>query len=103
MNNTDLTTATFDQLIRVFVRYPELTEVRLFGSRATGVATNRADIDLATVGIANRHRLGQLMLDLDDLPIAQICDVVDYGKISNPLLRRHIDSVGVTIWRRQPD
>ena len=103
MNNADLATATFDQLIRVFVRYPELTEVRLFGSRATGVATNRADIDLATVGIGNRHRLGQLMLDLDDLPIAQICDVVDYGKISSPLLRRHIDSVGVTIWRRQPD
>ena len=103
MNNTALTAAALDQLSRVFARYPELTEVLLFGSRATGVATNRADIDLATVGIADRHRLGQLMLDLDDLPIAQICDIVDYGKITNPLLRRHIDSVGVTIWRKQPN
>ena len=41
------------------------------------------------------------MLDLDDLPIAQICDVVGYETISNPLPRRHIDTVGVTIWRRQ--
>lgn len=100
MNSAYLRPATLDHLVGVFVRYPELEEVRLFGSRATGFSTSRSDIDLATIGITDRRRLGRFMLDLDDLPIAQICDVVDYGRVSNPLLRNHIDSVGVTIWRR---
>ena len=82
------------------VRYPELDEVRLFGSRAIGCSTSRSDIDLATIGISDRRRLGQLMLDLDDLPIPQVCDVVDYARTSSPLLRRHINTVGVTVWRR---
>ena len=45
-------------LTRVFVTYPELTEVRLFGSRATGRVTSRSDIDLATRGIMDDNRLG---------------------------------------------
>ena len=99
MTAVDLREPTLRQLVSVFALYPELAEVRLFGSRATGSATNRSDIDLATIGITDRHRLGRLMLDLDDLPIAQVCDVVGYEMISNPLLRGHIDRVGVTIWR----
>ena len=87
-----------DQLQRVFSLYPDLKAVKLFGSYATGRATSRSDIDLATVGITDRYRLGRLALDLEDLPIPQKCDVQGYENISYEPLKRHIDERGVVIY-----
>lgn len=94
---------TLDRMRRVFAGYPDLAEVRLFGSYATGRATPRSDIDLATVGIADRRRVGRLALDLEDLPIPQKCDVQAYERISYAPLKRHIDERGVTIYRKGDD
>lgn len=91
-----------DQLQGVFAGYPDLAEVKLFGSYATGRATPRSDIDLATVGLSDRHRVGRLSLDLEDLPIPQKCDVLAYEKISHEPLKRHIDTWGVTIYLKPP-
>ena len=94
---------TLDKMKRVFADYPDLAEVRLFGSFATGKATPRSDIDLATVGISDRYRLGRLVMDLEDLPIPQKCEVQAYERISYEPLRRHIDAWGVTIYRKGDD
>ena len=98
MNAPDLTPLTMQRLTRVFASYPELRQVRLYGSRATGKATPRSDIDLATVGIVNDHRLGRLALDLDDLPIPQKCDLQAYESIRYAPFKRHIDTYGITIY-----
>ena len=100
MNAPDLPEGILAELTRVFAAYPELTEVVLFGSRATGVATSRSDIDLATRGIADDQRLGRLALDLDDLPIPQNCDLQACEKITYAPLRRHIKSFGIVIYRK---
>lgn len=97
---TPLNPALLDRLTRVFEAYPELAEVILFGSRATGSASPRSDIDLATRGIRDTHRLGRLALDLEDLDIPQTCDVKAIEDIRHAPLRRHIASVGVTIYSR---
>ena len=89
------------RLLDVFVRYPELSSVMLFGSYATGKATPRSDIDLATLGIVDRYRLGRLALDLEDLPIPQKCDVQAYESINYEPLKRHIDERGVTIYEKR--
>lgn len=101
MHRPDLPDSTMKKLLCVFVNYPELTEVRLYGSRATGKATPRSDIDLATLGIVNEHRLGRLALDLDDLPIPQKCDLQAYEGIRHAPFKRHIDAFGITIYERQ--
>ena len=69
-----------------------------FGSYATGRFTSRSDIDLATVGISDRLLLGRLVLDLEDLPIAQKCDVQAYESINYDPLNLQIDEHGVTIY-----
>ena len=99
MRAPDLPPAVMDMLTRVFVTYPELTEVRLFGSRATGRATPRSDIDLATRGIVDDDRLGRLALDLEDLDIPQTCDLKAYDSIRSALLRHHIDTFGIPFTR----
>ena len=79
-----------EKLTRIFSAYPELTQVILFGSRATGKASARSDIDLATRGIVDDSRLGRLALDLADLDIPQICDLRAYEHIVYaPLKRAH--------------
>ena len=102
MRSPDLPDRTLTELTRVFAGYPELTEVVLFGSRATGAATARSDIDLATRGIADDYRLGRLALDLEDLPIPQQCDVQAREKIAYAPLRRHIERVGIVIYQSSP-
>ena len=87
-----------DLLRSVFAQYPDLAAVRLFGSYATSRATPRSDIDIATVGITDRLRVGRLALDLEELPIPQKCDVQAYESISYEPLKRQIDEWGITIY-----
>ncbi len=101
MNCPDLSPETRSKLTQVFDGYSELTEVILFGSRATGNASARSDIDLATRGIVDYQRLGRLDLDLDDLDIPQKCDLKAYESIRYAPLRAHIDAFGITIYRKR--
>ena len=98
----DIPSATWEKMNQVFAAYPELTAVTLYGSRAIGKATSRSDFDLTTHGITDHYRLGRLALDLEDLNIPQTCDVQAYEGIKHAPLKRHIDTFGVTIYRR-PD
>ena len=104
MSGPDVPVNVMRSLVRVFSSYPDLEKVTLFGSRAVGTAKPWSDIDLATHGIVgDRHRLGRLALDLDDTSIPQICDVLAYEAISHTPLRRHVDDVGIVIYRRTGD
>ena len=89
-----------EQLTRVFAAYPDLESVTLFGSRATGSATPRSDIDLATRGIRDRRTLGQLVLDLEDLDVPQKVEARALENIRSAPLIRHIEGVGVMIYER---
>ncbi len=96
----DISASTWEKMNGVFAAYPELTAVTLFGSRATGKATPRSDLDLATHGITDHYRLGRLALDLEDMDIPQKCDVQAYESIGYPPLKRHIDEFGITIYTK---
>jgi predicted nucleotidyltransferase len=84
----------------VFRRYGELRQVILFGSRATGRAHERSDIDLATRGLLDRRRVGLLALDLEELPLAVKCEVHPYEEIDSSRVREHIDKHGVAIYEK---
>ncbi len=99
MRTPDLSPTVIAKLTRIFSTYPELIEVRLFGSRATGKAKAYSDIDLATRGIVD-DRLGRLALDLEDLNIPQICDLKTYESIKSALLNQHIDTFGMVIYSK---
>ena len=102
MKAPGLSKKTMNALVQVFTRYPELTQVLLYGSRATGSSTPRSDIDLATRGILDPHRLGRLVLDLEESDILQICDAHAYELISNTGLKAYIDLEAISIYERSP-
>ena len=102
MKEVEVPAATLRELMAVFSRYRDLEQVILFGSRATGRATERSDIDLATRGIVDRHRLGRLSLDLDEIAIPQECEVHAYEQIDYAPLKAHIDRWGAVIYEADP-
>ncbi len=99
MRVSTLPSDTLERLRGVFSQYPDLAAVKLFGSHATGRATSRSDIDLATLGIRDRREVGRLTLDLEDLPIPQKCDVHAYEDIRHEPLRQHIEEYGIVIYQ----
>lgn len=96
--NTGLTESQISMITGACARYPEITGVVLFGSRAKGCHKPASDVDLAIKGCGvSRRTVAQLLSDLEDSPLPFFADVVAYDSISNPGLRSHIDRCGIVL------
>jgi len=95
------TTGLSDQewvLIRGVIRqHPEVSQVKLFGSRAKGMATQRSDIDLALFGDLDALKAQTIQSELEELPLPYKFDVKHFDSIQLPALREHIERVGVAV------
>jgi predicted nucleotidyltransferase len=82
----------------VFRRHPDITGVRLFGSRAKGTHTARSDVDLAVTGFNDPLKAEALAAELDELPLPYRFEVQASEKISHQPLREHIEREGIQIY-----
>jgi predicted nucleotidyltransferase len=90
------------ELLReVFRRHPEVRQVKVFGSRATGHFEDSSDVDLALWGDLDPALLGRILRELDELPLPYTFDVEAYATIRHPLLKRHIDEAGKTLYEHE--
>lgn len=95
----DLDQQNLQRLLTIFKRYPELEQIKLYGSRAKGTATERSDIDLAAYGKRlDRFIIAQILFDLDDSDIPYAVDLQNYHDIQNQQLVNHIDRIGILIY-----
>ena len=96
-----LSEAILTQLHDTFVRCPDVEQVWLYGSRATGTYRPQSDIDLAVnaPGMTG-PAFAQLWNALDDLPIIFKLDVLHWESAS-PALRHSIALHGVALYCRQ--
>ena len=85
-------------LCGVFRRHPEVTQVRLFGSRAKGTHSPNSDIDLALWGAVDELRAQSIAAELDELPLPYRYDVLSFAAIKLPALREHIERVGIAVY-----
>jgi predicted nucleotidyltransferase len=85
-------------LCSVFRRHPEITEVRLFGSRAKGTHKLQSDIDLALWGNVNALQAQAIAAELDELPLPYQYDVQPFNLVTFLPLREHIERVGVRLY-----
>lgn len=86
------------QISHLFDTLPGKSQVVLFGSRAKGNFREGSDIDLALKGdlLGLEHR-DAILLKYDDIDLPWKLDLVIYRLISEPLLKEHIDRVGVVL------
>lgn len=84
------------QLIRKFFSaHPEITTVKVYGSRAMGTHRPSSDIDLAIYTTVERDISPHIKEELEQLPLPYQFDVTDYDHIDHQALKEHIDSVGL--------
>lgn len=98
MKTLGLSAREVELLNSVFCRHPEITEVRLFGSRAKGSHRINSDIDLAVWGDVSPLRAQAIVAELDELPLPYRYDLQPYDSIQFPPLRDHIQRVGIRLY-----
>ncbi len=90
-----------EELIRqVLQRHEEVTEARVFGSRAKGSAQPNSDIDLALWGNLSSRSVTRIAGELEELSLPYRYDVVDVESVRHEPLREHIERVGKLFYRR---
>lgn len=93
---------TIQRIRNIIATHPEVEEVILYGSRATGNYSNGSDIDLVLKGKGlNQALLNKIRWELDDLLLPYTIDIAIYDKIDNPDLIEHIHRVGVVFYKNR--
>lgn len=95
-----LSKKTITQLKGVFKKYPEITYVKIYGSRATNHYRRGSDIDLAFFFESDKDLLSNISWDLDDLPSPYLFDLVNYDTLSESPLKEEIDKYGKIFYRK---
>jgi uncharacterized protein len=78
----------------VLNQHPEVSQVKLFGSRAKGCHTPASDIDLALWGV-DALQAESIASELDELPLPYRFDVKAFESIKQHSLRDHIQRRGI--------
>jgi len=101
MNRIGLKDSDYDLLVNELSKDQRVEKALVFGSRAKGTHKLYSDIDIALVGDLSAFGAEEIKRELDELPLCQKIDVLDYATIRNAALRDHIDRVGIKIFDRQ--
>lgn len=97
-----LSAHALDLLRSVFLNYPAVERVIVYGSRAIGKYRNGSDIDITLVGTAlTFDDLLRIETALDDLMLPWTIDLSLLSHIDNPALLDHIARVGKALWVRE--
>ncbi len=91
---------TISSINSVFLNYPEVNTVLLYGSRAMGTYRYASDIDLTLMGKdLTFSLLAKIEADLDDLLLPYKMDLSVYTHIDNQELLDHIERVGAVFYQ----
>ena len=94
-NRFGLTERDLDTIYSIFERYPEVAEVRIFGSRAKGTHKKGSDIDFAIMNPGVSHlTISRIKSDFSESSLPYRVDVVDFTKLEDADLKSHIERVG---------
>lgn len=94
---------TIERIHNVFLHYPEIEKVLLYGSRAMGNYRQGSDIDLTLLGDKlTYNQLSQIETELDELMLPYSIDLSLFHHIDNQDLVDHIHREGKVFYHR-PD
>lgn len=91
----------FEDIRKVFNSFENIEQVKIFGSRAKGIAKPGSDFDLAIFGTnISVKDLLELYEHFDNLDLPYHFDLIIYNQIENEAVREHVDRVGKQIFKR---
>lgn len=90
-----------DAIIAEIAANDRVERAVLFGSRATGAYSVTSDVDIALFGdqltLMDQLRLAAA---LDEIPMAQVVDLVLYASIASRTMQKHIRDQGIELYRQ---
>jgi len=99
--NNGISQESSTKLINLFKKTNNLTEVKLYGSRALGTYKEGSDIDISIMDNEfSTDDLLQLSNNIDDLLIPYKVDISIFKKLDNVDLIKHINNHGVTFYKK---
>jgi predicted nucleotidyltransferase len=96
-----LTNRDIETILGIFRKYPEVTRVYLFGSRAKGTHKPGSDVDLAIMnqGVST-ETVCRIKGELEERSLPYSVDLVSYPDVTHEEFRKHIETVGVEFYRK---
>ena len=92
---------TINKINSVFIKYPEIEEVIIYGSRAKGNFREGSDIDITIKGIRVTDRTrSNVWLDIDDLNTPYLFDISVFETLNSASLVEHINRVGQVFYKK---
>lgn len=85
-------------LKNIFAKYPGITKVVIFGSRAKNNHQPFSDIDLCVYGKLDETTLNKMKFDLVDSSLIYKVDLVLFESIINDKLKQNILTDGKIFW-----
>ena len=102
INQFGLTARDMQTFEGIFMKYPEVEEVHLFGSRAKGNYKKGSDVDLAIMNSGfSESSLLQLKSDFEDSSLPYSIDIINFSTLKHKELLDHIQRVGILFYKRQ--
>jgi predicted nucleotidyltransferase len=99
--NFGLDQDTIDKINSVFVKYPEIEEVIIYGSRAKGNYREGSDIDITLKGAeVNDRTRSNIWLAIDDLNTPYLFDISVFHTLTSDSLIDHINRIGKVFYRK---
>lgn len=94
LNNKNL-----NLIINCLKSFPEISQAKIFGSRAIGNYKPGSDVDIALYGNIDQKLLAKIKAKLeDDISTPYLYDVIVYDQIENNNLIYHIDKYGIDLY-----
>jgi predicted nucleotidyltransferase len=98
--NTGLQDRDIATLHTIFKKYPEITLVYLFGSRAKGNFEPGSDIDLAVMDSnVSGETIRSVKEEIEESSLPYFSDILSYHALENKDLREHIERVGIELYK----
>lgn len=99
MNLFGLQKKDLNEIIRILTTCKKVKSILLFGSRAKGNFSPGSDIDIALKGNAlELNDIIEMKVQLDQTSLPYKIDLIIYDRITEPMLKNHIDRVGIQIY-----
>ncbi|UVV77672.1 nucleotidyltransferase domain-containing protein [Bacteroides fragilis] len=97
-----LSDIVINDLKGVFKQYPNIEEVRIFGSRAKGNYSEGSDIDLALIGEGlTFNTIMDINIKIEDLELLYKVDILNYREKRGTPIGDHIDRVGQLFYKKR--
>ena len=90
-----ITKKSYNKLLGLFARNPQIERVVIYGSRAMGTYQNGSDIDLTLVGEGlDFNFLAHILCEIENLDLPYMVDLSIFNLIDNQCLVDHIRKIG---------